>query len=182
MAAPPETTLKSLDGKFAMNKTLSDDVDPVLVLQGVGWLTRKAISFATITLHIKEYVDEAGATHIDIDQTATGGIKGTTELRTLDWTVRSHEDHIFGNIAGRSRFISLDSEEIEDPWLKEGWLVEEGLNIESEAVNEEKGWTALQIWGFAEVDGERYYTRRVRASKGDEVVRVRMYYDYQGKE
>ncbi|KAH8801538.1 hypothetical protein F5884DRAFT_684922 [Xylogone sp. PMI_703] len=182
MAAPPEITLTNLNGKFALNKSISDDVDPVLALQGVGWLTRKAISFATITLSIKEYLDDASATHIDIEQTATGGIKGTTELRTLDWTERAHEDHIFGNIKGKSRFVALDSEEIEDGWLKEGWLPEnEGKVIQSVAVNEERGWTALQIWGFAEVEGKRYYARRVRASKGEEVVRVRMYYDYQGE-
>jgi len=136
---------------------------------------------------VKEYVDDAGVTHIDIDQTATGGISGTSELRTLDWTERNHSDHLFGNITGRSRFITLDGDEIEDPWLKEGWLVEGGEGeggqlIEAVAVNKEKGWTAQQVWGFAEVDGKRYYTRRVRAFKEDEVVKVRMFYDWQGKE
>jgi len=60
------------------NKTLSDDTDAVLALQGVGWWTRKAIGLATLTLHTKQY-EKDGVTHIDIEQTATGGIKGTTE-------------------------------------------------------------------------------------------------------
>lgn len=41
---------------------------------------------ATITLAVKQYRDDDGVEHIDIEQTATGGIKGTTENRTLDWT------------------------------------------------------------------------------------------------
>ena len=52
--------------------------------QGIGWMTRKLISVATITLDIKHYTEE-GTEHIDIEQTATGGIKGTTENRILDW-------------------------------------------------------------------------------------------------
>lgn len=143
-------------------------------------MTRTAIAYASITLHVKEY-EEDGVTRIDIQQIATGGIQGTTEERKLDWSEREHSDHIFGNVVGQSRFLPPDSELIEDPWLKEDWLPE-GEVVESLAINKEAGWTALQIWGFAEVDGQRYYTRRVRASKGDEVVRVRLYYDWLGKD
>lgn len=44
------------------------------------------------------------------------------------------------------------------------------------------GWTAEQVWGFEEVDGKRYYTRRVvvKNAKGDKSERVRLVYDYQG--
>ena len=41
----------------------------------MGWMTRKLISVATITLDIKHYMEE-GTEQIDIDQTPTGGIKG----------------------------------------------------------------------------------------------------------
>lgn len=58
----------------------------MLTLQGIGWIVRKAISIATITLDVKQYRDDEGVEHIDIEQTATGGVKGTTENRTLDWT------------------------------------------------------------------------------------------------
>jgi len=52
--------------------------------QGISWVTRTLISVATITLDIKHYTEDC-TEHIDIDQTATGGIKGTTENRILDW-------------------------------------------------------------------------------------------------
>jgi len=190
MAAPAEISIKDLSGKWVMNKTLSDDTDPVLALQGVGWWTRKAIGLATVTLHAKQYTKE-GTTHIDISQTATGGIQGTTETRTLDWQERKHEDHIFGNLNGRSRWLSPSAyDEITDAFLKADWLEadpEKGgpdgeVHIESRVVNEEKGWTAQQVWGFALVDGQRYYVRRILVTKGKDELRVRLVYNWQGKE
>jgi hypothetical protein len=121
--------------------------------------------------------------HIDIEQTTTGGLQGTTELRTLDWEQREHEDHIFGKLQGRTRFISADA--IEDPYQKDGWLEGEEetggpageSHVESDVVAD-AGWTANQIWGFAEINGERRYTRRVVVKKGDEVLKIRLVYEY----
>ncbi|KIN07328.1 hypothetical protein OIDMADRAFT_185826 [Oidiodendron maius Zn] len=183
MAAPASVTIKDLSGTFYMNKTLSDDPDPVLALQGVSWITRSLISLATVYLNVKQYKDDAGVVHIDIDQVTTGGLQGTTELRTLDWEKREHEDHIFGKLHGQTRFINTDA--IEDAYLKEGWLEgdeEKGgpegeLHIQSH-VEAVAGWTADMIWGFAEIDGERRYTRRVVVTKGDQVLKVRLIYDY----
>jgi len=187
MAAPPEITIKDLSGQWVMNKTLSDDTDAVLALQGIGWFTRKAISLATVTLHVKQYTAEDSIVHIDIEQTATGGIKGTSEHRTLDWTERSHTDHIFGNLTGKTRFLSLSHPELTDSFLKDGWLEdaaegEEGeRHVESFVVNSEKGWSAVQIWGFAVIEGARRYVRRVVVTKGSEVMKTRLVYDWQGK-
>lgn len=74
--------------------------------QGMSWVTRKAISYATVTLNVNQYTDSENVGHIDIDQTLTGGIKGTTEKRIADWNGREHSDHIFGTVEGRSRFLS----------------------------------------------------------------------------
>ncbi len=140
---------------------------------------------------MKQYVDAEGVTHIDTDQTATGGIKGTQELRSLDWTERLHDDHIFGKLTGKSRWVAVGSPEYEalDGFMREGWL-EDGeqagpngeSHVNSWVVNEEKGWTAEQIWGFADIEGKRYYVRRVVVTKGKEVLSVRLVYDWQGKE
>lgn len=142
---------------------------------------------ATVTLHVKQYLDEVPTTHIDIVQTLTGGIQGTTELRTLDNTERSHNDHLFGDLKGRSRWVTLDQSGIDDSFLKDGWLegAEEGedgkRHIESWVINEGKGWEAQQIWGFSVLDGKRYYVRRVVVTKGGEVLKARLVYDWQGK-
>jgi hypothetical protein len=73
--------------------------------------------------------------------------------------------------------------------LKDGWLEGEEENggpngerhVESFVNNEEKEWTAEQIWGFAIVDSQRYYTRRVVVKKGEEALNVRLVYNWQGK-
>lgn len=107
MAAPADITIKNLNGEWTMDKSVSNDADPVLTLQGVGWVTRKAISYATITLKVHQYPDSenANVNHVDIDQILTGGVKGTSESRITDWTSRPHSDHIFGNVEGQSRVV-----------------------------------------------------------------------------
>ena len=106
---------------------------------------RRAISYATVTLTITSYTDSSSLTHIDISQVATGGIKGTTELRTLDWTERNHKDGIFGEVKGKSRWTKLEDVD-DDKWLKEGWMAESGEKwIQSWAESVGGGWTADQV-------------------------------------
>jgi hypothetical protein len=96
---------------------------------------------------------------------------------------------LFGNLSGKSRWISIDNPEIPDEFLKEEWLEGEEENsgpagerhVESFVDNEEKGWTGEQIWGFAILDGERYHVRRVIIRKGEEALKVRLVYNWQGK-
>jgi len=149
---------------ISQNKTLSDDSDPLLALQGISWFLRKAIALSTVTLQVTEYVEDS-LTHIDIDQTATGGIKGTSEKRCLDFVERPHKDGIFGSVEAKSRWIKLDDLDVKDPdeakFLKgEGYgggflggddEGEEGKrHIQSLATNVDGGssggWTAEQVW------------------------------------
>lgn len=55
-------------------------------------------------------------------------------------------------------------------------------HVQSWVVNQDKGygWTAEQVWGFEEIDGQRYHTRRVVARKGDKVEHLRLVYSYTG--
>ena len=114
-------------------------------------MKRKAISIGTVTLSIKHFKDEAGDEHIDIDQTITGGIPGTSENRYLVWQEREHEDHVFGHVIGKSRRVK--PEELDIAFLKEGWTadtLEHGLvQVYSESNTPKSGttWTANQV-GF----------------------------------
>ncbi|UKZ73144.1 hypothetical protein TrVFT333_000785 [Trichoderma virens FT-333] len=185
MAAPASKTTKDLNGNWTMNKTLSDSSDPVLSLQGVGFLTRKAIGLATVTLEIKQYEGPPKppntatdvVTHIDIVQSASK-LSSTEEKRCFDNFPRTHTDWLFGTVEGRSRWVSLD--EVTDEFLKKDWLVEgEGQSfITNVAENKEKGWVAEQVWGFQIVDGERRYCRHVVVTKGSERAQIRLVYDY----
>jgi hypothetical protein len=139
---------------------------------------RKAITSGTVTLSIEEYKDEQGNTHIDIEQTGLAGMKGTTELRTLDWKEAEHEDHVFGKVRGRSRWTKL--REIQDDFLKSGWLPEivDGETIHNHVESVNDGWIVDQVWGFEELSGERRYVRHVVITKEGKRVQARLVYDF----
>jgi hypothetical protein len=179
------------------NKKESGDTDAVLSLQGIGWLTRKAIGMAGITQHLKQYpdADDASITHIDFDQVVTGGLKGTTELRTLDWQYRPHSDQIFGSLKGRSRFNKVAAlgeavkevrggDEEDAKFLAEGWDEETlaGEIVEAYVESDDNGWVGVQAWGFATVTiggkEERRHVRNVVVKKGKNVKRIRLVFDW----
>ncbi|KPM40563.1 hypothetical protein AK830_g5996 [Neonectria ditissima] len=185
MAAPPEKTTQDLNGKWFMNKQLSDSPEPVLALQGIGYLTRKGISLASITIEMKQYTalplppstSTELVAHVNTSQSASG-LNGTHEARCLDNTFRAHSDWIFGNVKGLTRWVSLD--EIEDDFLKQGWLVEgDGKTLIFNYVeSDNNGWNATQVWGFQVIEGERRYCRRVLAKKGGKTATVLFVYDF----
>lgn len=155
------------------NKSLSGSADPGLVIQGMGYLTRTAISMASISLDVNQYeappkepnTSTDTFTHIDLDQTAAG-VSTTTEKRCLDDTFREHTDKVFGSVKGRSLWVSV--EDLKDDFLKGGWNVESDSSkelIQSYVESLEADWVATQIWGFQTVDGERRYCRNIVIEK-----------------
>ena len=146
---------------------------------------RKGISFATVTLTVKQYTDKDSHTHIDIHQVATGNISASDENRCLDWEWRDHKDKIFGDLKGRSRWVKLADVD-DDKFLKEGYDDMEGEHIQSYVENEERGWTADQVWGFEVIHNEatkkdeRRYVRHVVVRKGEDWKQARLVYDYKG--
>ncbi|KAI5278614.1 hypothetical protein KEM52_004650 [Ascosphaera acerosa] len=70
----------------------------------MGFLVRKTLKYATITLHMTAKENEQGVLVVTSEQTITGNIKGTTEVRTLDWEERGHEDNLFGKVVGQTKF------------------------------------------------------------------------------
>lgn len=168
-------------------------------MQGVGWLTRKAITYGTLTLTIKHFKDDEGIEHIDIDQTLTGGIPGTSERRTLSWTERENQDHIFGAVIGKSRRTSVDV--LEEDFLKRNWTadtIQHGVvqsYVESDTPKSGTTWIANQVrrfalnpcpqidfhqtWGMEDVNGERRYARHIKFTgpKAEEI-ECRLVYDY----
>lgn len=172
-------------------------------MQGVGYLTRKAIGFATVTLAVKQFMGphtppsttEGECVRIDIAQTATGGIKGTTENRCVDGESRTHSDWLFGTVDSKSYFTTDD---VRDAVAKHGvegasadylagnWLEDESektgpdgaAHLVSVADNQKDGWIAVQVWGFQTIGGERRYARNIVLKKGDKEVEMRLVYDY----
>jgi len=188
MAAPAAVTTRDISGKYVLNTKLSDPnvVEDILRVQNVSWVLRKAISLATVTLTVKHNPDNRGVERIEVVNTLTGGIPGTTELSVLDWTNSLHEDYVFGKVLGRSKRVDFP-DGIEDPLLKEGWNASRGekedgvLYFYDENVGGSVHWTAEQLWGFGELNGERRHLRCVRMAGKDERARYfRLVYDYLG--
>jgi len=179
MAAPPKKSLQSLSGKWQLNKGCSDDFASVLALQGVNVLVRKTATAASIHLNISQPDNQ----HIKMAQSITSGkIPGTTEEYTLDYEWRTNKDGFFGEVAGRSQWVSVEEGrqtgvvgEGEGEWIEGD---SDGKLIHAEGKKEGE-WEASHLWGFEVVDGERRHTRRVKVSnsKGEEL-RVRMVYDF----
>jgi len=187
MAAPEDKSPKNLNGVWILNKTESDPTDPVLQLQGINWFIRKAIGLMTVTLIITQ-THENGATHIITKQPGAGGVSGTTERRHLfdDNHIEEseHTDHIFGHVKGHTKWIKLeelsDTDE-DEKWLKEGWL-ESDVYIDTFVTSQDSGWTARQIWGFAEVESNgqkmKKFVRRAVVKKGNQTKRARLIHDF----
>ncbi|OCH96031.1 hypothetical protein OBBRIDRAFT_358687 [Obba rivulosa] len=185
MAVPQDMTILDISGKYMMNKSLSDDTDEILRLQGVSWFKRKAIRMASIYLTVKHYTSDDGVEHIDIDQVLSGGVGSNTENRILDYEEREINDPTFGWVLSRSRRVSLD--DIDNDWLREGWMddVWEHGTVDTRAQSAtEKShttWAVEQTWGFEEIDGEKRYARHLDfLGPGGEKIRARLVYDYQG--
>ena len=171
------------NGKFRFTLVETESHTRILIdtQQGVSWLVRQAIKWSTITLHVKEYKDEAGNVHIDIQQISSGGYSNDEE-RILDWVFREKDDKVFGKVNGRTRWVSVD--DVDEPYLKAGWDQKflddwKGEVIQSfvESVKSPQ-WTADQTWGFEIIKGERRYVRHVFAKKGKEEHRIKLVYDW----
>lgn len=164
-----------------------NDTDKILSLQGVGWFKRKAISIGTVTLHIKHYKNENDEEKIDIDQTITGGIPGTSENRTLIWKEKENEDHLFGSVIGKSRRVKPEELTELNEFLKTGWTedsLEQGLiqaYAESNTPKSGTTWIGNQAWGIEDINGERRYARHVDfTGPGGENIQTKLVYDYLG--
>ncbi|KAL9107681.1 MAG: hypothetical protein Q9227_007488 [Pyrenula ochraceoflavens] len=193
MAVPPDMTIENLNGKFRMNKDLCKKTNEMLKVQGIGMITRTAIGYASVTLHINNYV-EGDVRKIDIDQTVIGGLKGTSEKRSCDWNERAHHDHIFENVKGRTRLVhglenidvqthlpdgSKDSKDVE--WLcNSDFLDKDGVFLQSWVESTDKNWTAEQVWGFETIGGVKRYSRKIVVRDGNNAEHGWLVYDYLG--
>ena len=178
MAAPSHKTLKDLKGKWKLNKSLSDDITPILAIQGTNILLQKAISSASVTLTISQ----PEAEKYNIKQTATSAsIPGTTEEYILDYEWRENHDPFFGHVNGRSKWITMEDARKDYSGFEGGWEQGDGNLILAEGGKSDDSWTATRIWGFEEVGGERRYTQRVKVwNKNGDEVKVKMVYDFVG--
>ncbi|KAM6496598.1 hypothetical protein JOM56_007071 [Amanita muscaria] len=183
-AVPFGFSTLDLSGKFIMNKSLSDDPNEILKLQGIGWILRTAINLASVSVGIKHYKDDDGVENLIMDEyTTTGGLSTTTEHRKLSWKETEHVDFVFGATIVKSR--RCKAEDIKEEYLTRGWTeetYEHGLIqafVKSNTPKNGLVWTANEAWGVEEIKGEKRYTRRVvfTGPKG-QAINARIVYDH----
>ena len=187
MAAPSSKSLRSLSGHWSLS-SLSDDFSPVLERQGTSWATRTTLTSVSITLSISQYDDADKVHHIDIGQSATGaGIAGNTERWIFNERSNDTDDPFFGMLKTEAKWVK--KRDVEDLYLKHGWEGDDDLVFAASRQAKEGGWIARQVWGFQNIDGDRYWCRKIVVTGGGQgeggsvegKEEVRMVYDWQGE-
>ncbi|KAL2855608.1 hypothetical protein BJX68DRAFT_263965 [Aspergillus pseudodeflectus] len=113
MAATNGISIRNLNGNWVMDKARSTNVDAVFKLQGVGWVTRKAIAAATPSLKITQWSDadsvgssSSAAEWMLLEPALAGVLKPAPEKRSMTWTEAEYNDSLFGRVVIRSQYIS----------------------------------------------------------------------------
>lgn len=103
------------------------------------------------------------------------------ESLTLDGKVREAQDAIFGSIRVCGSWIPVDY--IQEASLGDikswGKSTQHTYAINESVENPTAGWIARTVWGFEDIGGQRYHTRRVMVTKGAETKKARLVYDFE---
>ncbi|KAI0348516.1 hypothetical protein BDW22DRAFT_97973 [Trametopsis cervina] len=184
MSVPAETNSLNLSGKYILNKSLSDDTDEILRLQGISWFTRRAIALASLYVTLTHATEEGVETIIHA-QELSGGVGSSSDKRILDWQEREVADKLFGDVVTKSRRAT--AADLEPAFLKEGWsehsLQNGVVNTHGHSDTPKSGttWIADQVWDIQDVSGERRFVKRISFTgpKGEEI-QARQIFDYLG--
>ncbi|KAJ5717596.1 hypothetical protein N7488_003242 [Penicillium malachiteum] len=193
MAAPLSKDITNLEGIWHLNRKLSDDPDPMFAMQGVPWITRKALRFAHLSLQISQSVvfsdvssdsatdspseDGGSVTVLHVRQTVTPGSFNSDSSCPMNGQFHDMSVPIFGDIKMKLRYVSTD--DVQNDLIRQSFedACASKMVIDEGAENPKMGWSAHVLWGFENINGKRYFTRNVRTWKKDEIVVVRMVYD-----
>lgn len=188
MACPADITGYSTNAKWTMNHKLSEPSDDILSAQGVGYLKRKAIGMATVSVTNTTTVVD-GVTVVKSSSSASG-IPGAQEEVHLNGQPKASDHSIYGKILTTG--AAKKPEEISDKYLTENMLPDsldsEGrmfyVSSQSDkSAGNKYDWTAEVTSGYQNVDvGGKTEKRWVRLNhfkdnKGFEK-RIRLVYDF----
>lgn len=106
--------------------------------QNVGWLKRKALNLASVTVTIK-HDSKTDIVHVD---SLTSGVFSSSEDIYLDGKIRDQPNHpLWGHLKITGKKISLS--DLDDQNLKEGWAGNELVQVDAES--ESGKWKAIQV-------------------------------------
>jgi hypothetical protein len=155
-------------------------------MQGIGYFYRSALKLVTPNYDIRQYMAPSEPSNknsevvmwLDTSQVAIGNYESSRDIRSTDDQPREQTDWLFGTVTNWSRLIDLD--EVDDEFLKDGWLVEgEGKTfIITVTKHKDRGYTATQIGGFRMIDGQRYHCLRIVLHKGRKRAEAQLVFDF----
>ncbi|KAJ5092995.1 hypothetical protein N7456_008856 [Penicillium angulare] len=200
MAAPLSKDVTNLTGTWHLNRKLSDDPESLFAMQGVPWITRKALRLASLSLQMTQSVsmfdassdstsdgtntssdDDGFVTMLHVRQVVSPGSFNSDSSCPVNGQEQHMSVPIFGDIKMSLRYMKAS--DIKDEVLRQRY--EDGcptkMVIDEDAFNPKMGWTAHVLWGFENINGKRYLTRNATSSRNDETVVARMVYDYHEK-
>ncbi|QKX55863.1 uncharacterized protein TRUGW13939_02962 [Talaromyces rugulosus] len=207
MTSPGGAGVLNLGGNWVMDKAKSTGLDAVLTLQGIGWLTRKAVTASTVNLKITQgsHADTDGVEStewITLEQVLTGGLRGAPEVRSLSWADFKHDDTLFGPVIVRSHYVPgakkpdgriypvLEVQTQVDRFNIESWLTAAVItdqktdNLEKAFMHDyicsvSTGWTAEQVWALETTEEGTLLTRKVAVVKGFSTETAHVFYKRQ---
>ncbi|OAA50790.1 hypothetical protein BBO_00737 [Beauveria brongniartii RCEF 3172] len=136
------------------------------------------LTAGTITLRIKQEVDDEGLTHLTIDSKSGTGLPGSTERRLFNNETRQGNHPLFGKITGRTRCAALD--DLPSDWLATGWEDDTSRVILMATEHLDIGAVTYKAGALELIDGDRRYVRHVEVQKGEEQLKTKIIYDYLG--
>lgn len=125
-SAPASVTDADLSGIWTLSKTLSDDTEPLFILQGIGYLLRKAAKIGKVSLKI-EHASAATPPTLTMTIIPPGGFKGATNVRRLDGEPEQERNFMFGQISMTYRVKKkgdVTGYHAEEEWIGENILEE----------------------------------------------------------
>ncbi|KAJ1327358.1 hypothetical protein MN608_06686 [Microdochium nivale] len=187
MASPQTVDIEHLDGRWFIDRHLSDDLEQILKAQSVPYLARKAMLLATITETIETKANEKGVLGI-VTTKGAAGLKVHSD--TFDGTgeqVMMGGSGYFGGEAAAVRSWWVDdllsathagTGKPLDPYLLEGWI-NDGRHFST--CGDKAAMSDVSLWGFCLIGGKRYRAVKYHIRNGDHEVRVRMVFAWVGK-
>ena len=94
-----------------------------------------------------------------------------------DWSFRETKDPVMGLVKAKARWIEPSA--ADDEFLLSGWIDEGPQQIQAYVESVGDGWTANQVWGFEQREGNRMFVRRVVVKKDQQVEKVSLVYDFE---
>ncbi|KAI1362324.1 hypothetical protein F5Y08DRAFT_312432, partial [Xylaria arbuscula] len=183
MAAPSEIDITDVTGRWSLNRGLSDSLDPFFTLQGIPWIIRKVINFASLELqYIKDSPSDTNtAPSFAFKQTVRPGGFDTNNRYVIDGEKRTETVPIFGEVTMHAKYLDRDEVTLEQTF---------GRGIEGDAekdvalleVTESAGmgWRGETLWVFETINGEHRLCKYNIIRKNGQTATAKMVHDYLG--